>query len=351
MIDTLKSLCALSGVSGDEGEVRDYIIGFVSGHADEVITDVMGNVIVFKKGARTLAKKIVLCAHMDEVGVVITGITDDGFLKFAMAGSVDRRIVIGKTVAIGKQRIFGIIGCKAMHFIRNKEREKVMETGEMYIDIGAKNREDAQKLVSIGDTGAFDNEVREFGDGFIRAKAIDDRVGCTVLAELIKSDLPADCYFAFTAQEEVGMRGAYTAAFRTAPDIALIVEGTTAADYPLVDESKKVCKVGSGVVIPFMDQGTVYDRELYKLLTGVAEKNQISWQTKNVVAGATDAAAFQRSRMGVKSAGIAAPVRNLHSPSCVAKTTDIEAVYHLASAFLGELCDQTVNAWREQDKI
>jgi len=337
MLDTLKSLCALSGVSGNEDEVRDYIISRAGKCAVEVSTDVMGNVIIFKKGARTPEKKLILCAHMDEVGVIVTGITDDGYLKFAMAGSVDSRVIAGKTVTIGRQRVFGIIGCKAIHLVKAKDREKALELEDLYIDVGAKSREEAEKLVSLGDTGAFDEDIREFGDGFIKAKAIDDRFGCCVLIELIKSELPVDCQFIFSVQEEVGLRGAYTAAFRTAPDIALIIEGTTAADIPSVTENKKVCRVGKGAVIPFMDKGTIYDRELYALVTGLADKNLIPWQTKNVVAGATDGAAFQRSRAGVKTVAIAAPVRNLHSQSCVAKITDLEAVGGLVRVFLEEM--------------
>lgn len=336
LVDELKILCALSGVSGDEGETRDYIINRVSKYADEVITDIMGNVIVFKRGAETSPGKVMLCAHMDEVGVIITGVTDDGYLKFAMAGGVDNRVVVGKTVTIGKQRVFGVIGCKAIHFTKGKDREKAVETEDMYIDIGAENREKACELISLGDTGSFDSEIREFGDGFIKAKAIDDRFGCAVLITLIESDLPADCWFTFTVQEEVGTRGAYTAAFRTSPDAALIIEGTTAADMPSVPENKKITRIGGGAVIPFMDNGTIYDRELFKTLTGLADKNNIKWQTKNVIAGGTDGAAFQRSRAGIRTAGIAAPVRNLHSPSCVAKRSDMEAVCKLARLFIEE---------------
>jgi endoglucanase len=155
--------------------------------------------------------------------------------------------------------------------------------------------------------------------------------------ELIKSDLPIDCRFVFSVQEEVGLRGAGTAAYRTAPDIALIIEGTSAADLPSVKENKKVCKAGGGAVIPFMDSGTIYNRELFSLLTGLAEKNDIPWQTKNVIAGGTDGAVFQRSRAGVKTAGIAAPVRNLHSQSCVAKISDLDMVYKLAQLFIKEM--------------
>ena len=337
VIDTLKALCALSGVSGDEGEVRDYIINAAGKCSADVNTDVMGNVIVYKKGAKTPANKIMMCAHMDEVGVIVTNITDDGFLKFSTVGGVDVRVIVGKMVKFGKERIFGIIGTKAMHFFKGKDREKAAEINDLYIDIGVRSREDAEKLVKLGDTGAFDDEIREFGDGLIKAKAIDDRFGCSVLLELMKTDLPVDCTFVFSVQEEVGLRGAGTAAFRVAPDIALIVEGTTSADYPAVTDNKKICKIGSGAVIPFMDNGTIYDRELYSLLAGIAYKNGILRQTKTVIAGGTDSAAVQRSRAGVKTVGIAAPVRNLHSPSCVAKITDMEAVYKLAELFLEEM--------------
>ena len=337
MIDTLKRLCALNGTSGCEDEVRDYIVDRAAKVASDVFVDVMGNVIVAKKGKKSIAKKIMLCAHMDEVGVVCTSITDDGYLKFAASGGVDRRVLVGKFVELGAERIPGIIGCKPIHLTKAKDMEKAVEIEEMYIDIGAKSSEEAEKLVAVGDTGAFDRTVAEFGDGFIKAKAIDDRFGCAVLIKLLESELPVDCMFAFSVQEEVGMRGAYTAAYKVAPDIALNVEGTTAADLPSVSESKKICKAGKGAVIPFMDGGTIYDRELYALLTGLADKNGIPWQTKNVISGGTDGAAFQRSRAGVKTAGLAAPVRNLHSPLCVAKYSDMEAVYELARVFLEEM--------------
>jgi len=337
MKEILKELCALRGVSGDEDEVRRYITVSAKQYADEVITDVMGNVIVFKKGAKAPERRIVLCAHMDEVGVIITGIMDDGYLKFEVAGSVDRRVIAGKTVIIGKNRAFGVIGCKAIHLVKEKDRGKPIETDDMYIDIGAVSKKQAEELIELGDTGAFEVDIREFGDGFIKAKAIDDRFGCAVLLELISSDLPVDCLFAFTAQEEVGLRGAYTAAYSTAPEIALIVEGTTAADLPSSPEHKKVCKVGKGAVIPFMDSGTIYNKEIRGLLTDIADKNEIPWQTKTYVAGGTDGAAFQRTRSGIKTVGIAAPIRNLHSPSCVGKYSDMEAVYKLIRLFLNEM--------------
>ena len=337
MLDTLKALCALSGVSGSEDDVREYIIKRAEKYADKIDTDVMGNVIVFKKGAKTPPEKLMFCAHMDEVGIIVTNITDDGYLKFASAGSVDGRVIIGKPVTIGKNRVFGIIGCKAIHLVNKDARGKAIKNEDMYIDIGAKTREDAEKLISPGDAGTFDDTIVEFGDGLIKAKAIDDRFGCAALLELIESDLPVDCWFAFTVQEEVGLRGSRPAALRISPDIAVIVEGTTAADFPSVSSVKKVCVLGKGPVIPFMDNGTIYNRELFTKLTTLAEKNDIPWQTKTVVAGSTDGAAVQRSGAGVKTVGVAAPIRNLHSPSCVGKISDMEAVLKLLRLFLEEL--------------
>ena len=342
MLEKLKELCALNGVSGNETAVSAYITNRAKVYTDDITVDVMGNVIIGKKGvkpagAKASGKKIVLCAHMDEVGVVVTGITDDGYLKFAMTGGIDSRIVVGKLLKVGRKGIPGIIGCKAMHLVKAKDREKPAETDDLYIDIFAKDRAAAEELVSLGDNGVFDEDIREFGDGFLKAKAIDDRLGCAVLLELIESDLPVDCTFVFTVQEEVGLRGAYTAAFKTSPDIALIIEGTTAADLPSVTGTKKVCKPGEGAVIPFMDGGSIYNKEIREILTNIAGENNIPWQTKSYVAGSTDGAAFQRSRSGVKTAAISAPIRNLHSPSCVGKISDMDAVLKLTRLFLEKM--------------
>jgi endoglucanase len=336
MLDTIKQLCALPGVSGWEDSVRDYIKTRVSPHAD-IRTDALGNLIVFKKGLKTTSKKLVLCAHMDEVGLIVTGVTEDGFVKFSSVGGIDRRVLMGKRVYIGEKGVFGVVGNKAYHLVSREDREKIPALDAMYIDIGAASRDAAEKLVSLGDIGVFDPGIVAFGDGYIKAKALDDRVGCAVLLRLIESPLPVDCTFVFTVQEEVGTRGAYAAAFSEAPDIALIVEGTTAADLPSVPAGKQVCALDKGVVIPFMDGSTVYDKELYALLTQLAGDNGIPWQTKTTISGGTDAGAVQRSRGGVMAAGIAAPLRNLHSPACVGCTRDFEAVYKLAALFLEEM--------------
>lgn len=340
MLDTVKTLCYLSGVSGAESEVRDYILERAMPFASEIDTDTMGNLIVYKKGAAAPNKKVMLCAHMDEVGLIITGIDDDGYLKFSFVGGIDRRVVIGKSIYIGDDRVPGVIGIKAYHLVSREEEKKVPKTDEMYIDIGASSRTAAEKLVSLGDYAVFDDTIVEFGNGYLKAKAIDDRLGCAVMLKLIEFDLPCDCAFAFTVQEEVGTRGAKVAAYTIAPDVCLVLEGTTAADLPGSTEANEVCRLDGGVVIPFMDKGTIYDPVLYKALTQTADENGIKWQTKRMIAGGTDAAAVQRSMGGVRTVALACGIRNLHSPACVANTIDFEPMLELAKHFLEKISEE-----------
>lgn len=337
MLDTLKTLCILSGASGCEDEVRDYILERVMPHVDSVTTDTMGNLIVTKKGKVTPARKLMLAAHMDEVGIIITQIGENGFLHFDFVGSVDRRVVIGKRVYIGKNGIRGVIGIKPVHLLEKGEEKTVPKLDDMYIDIGAKSKEEAEALVSLGDEGVFEDSVLEFGNGFLKAKAIDDRVGCAAMIKLIEGDLPCDCTFAFTVQEEVGTRGAQIAAARVQPDVAIILEGTTAADLPGVDGGKRICRLGGGLVLPFMDKGTLYTPRLWKLATEIADQNNIQWQTKTRIAGGTDARVIQRGGAGCEVVAISAPIRNIHSPASVAKVPDFADMPKLALALLEAL--------------
>jgi len=275
MLDTLKTLCGLTGVSGWEDEVRDYILERALPHADEVITDPMGNLFVLKKGAVSPEKPVMVCAHMDEVGVIITGFGDDGYLRFDFVGGVDRRVVIGKRVYIGPDRIPGVIGLKAIHMVSPEERKSVPKVDALYIDIGAESTDEAKEKVQLGWRGVFDNRVECFGNGFIKAKALDDRAGCAAMLKLLEQDLPVDTWFVFTVQEEVGCRGAVTAANRLNPGWAIVLEGTTAADFPGVESGKEICRLGDGIVIPFMDNGTVYNRRVYDLVTSLAEKTAL----------------------------------------------------------------------------
>lgn len=339
MIETLVTLCGLSGVSGREDEVREYLLSRALPLADQIETDPMGNLMVFRRG-KSREKTLMLCAHMDEVGVIVTGITPEGYLKFDFIGGVDRRIMIGKSIELGERKIPGVIGIKAHHLSKGEKQKSVPDVREMYIDIGAGDAETAKKLAEPGTVGTFAPGVVRFGAGMIKAKAIDDRLGCAVLLKLMEQQPPCDTWFVFTTQEEVGTRGAVTAAYRIRPEAALIVEGTTAADIPGVPAHKTICRIGKGAVLPFMDRGTIYDRTLRNMLVALSERHQIPYQTKQMIAGGTDASVIQRSRGGIPVAGIAAPLRNIHSPASIGAVSDFEAVYRLTELFMEEYAQE-----------
>lgn len=340
MVNTLKTLCMLSGVSSFEDEVRSYIKGRVAPYADSIRVDAMGNLIVFKKGAKSTGNKLMLCAHMDEVGLIIRAITEDGYLKFSCVGGIDRRVLLGKRVAVGDQKLTGIIGLKAIHMTTLEERKRVPKLEEYYIDIGAKDKEEAEKLVNIGDCGVFVSDAVEFGNGMLKAKAIDDRVGCAILVKLLEEELPMDCTFVFNVQEEVGTRGAFGSAFSVTPEIAMVLEGTTAADNPALDEHCQVCWPGKGPVISWMDGSAVYDRDLFEMLRDLADQNNVPWQMKHYLAGGTDAGAIQRTKEGVRVTGISAAVRYLHAPSSVASISDMKHMLTLARLFIHALAEK-----------
>lgn len=337
MIETIKKLCQLSGPSGWEDDVRDYIRAEAAPYASEIIEDALGNLLVFKRGRQATKQPVLLAAHMDEVGVVVKEIEESGYLRFAFLGGVDHRVVIGKKVFLGKNRVPGVIGMKPIHLTTAAERESMPKVKDLYIDIGAVDADAARALVQLGDFGVFDDRVIEMQNRFLRAKAIDDRVGCGILLTLLKEELPVDVWFAFTVQEEVGCRGAFGAAFRLQPGIAIVVEGTTAADGPASIGARKVCRPGCGPVVPYQDGGAIYDRGLFEQLTRLADENGIPWQTKTLLSGGTDAQALQRTRAGCRVGAVSAAVRYIHSPSCVGCETDFEQMAALLRLLLADM--------------
>ena len=338
MLNTVKTLCALPGVSSWEDRVRSYLKEACAPYVQGCRVDPMGNLILFKKGKKSTGSTLLLTAHMDEVGIIIKSVTPEGYLKFAPIGGVDRRVLIGKRFRVGPKEVPGVVGLKAYHMVSAEEEKKTPKLEDLYLDIGASSRQEALKKVALGDVGVFESDCLEFGSGMLKAKALDDRVGCAVLLKLIREEeLPMDCTFAFTVQEEVGTRGAFGVGFSCAPQIALVVEGTCAADIPKVAPHRRVCALGKGPVIPMMDRGTLYDRELFELLRATAVENGIPWQCKEFVAGSNDASALQRSGAGVRVCALAAPVRYIHTPSSVACIRDLEDLYRLTVRFLAAL--------------
>lgn len=329
-IDKIKEICNLFGPSGDEDKVREYIISKIKDYATEYSIDKLGNLTVFKKGKKTPQQKVMLSAHMDEVGFIIKNITDEGMLKFGTVGSVDNRVMLGKRVLVGDKK--GVIGIKAVHLTSASERENM--PSDLYIDIGASSKAEAEKYVSLGDYGVFDSRAYEFGDNLLKAKALDDRLGCYMLIELIKSELAVDLYFLFSVGEETGLRGATVGAYTINPDICIVLESTTAADLANVEKHKQVCRLGAGAVVPFMDRATIYDKNLFETLRRLAIENNIPWQTKQMIAGGTDAGRIHLSGGGVKTVAISVPVRYIHSPSSVCDIDDIGSVYELVNLFI-----------------
>ena len=319
----LEKLCAAAGVSGGEGEVRELIFDNCKYYSPCV--DVMGNLLVSTKGK---GKRILLAAHMDEVGLIISCIEDNGFLRFKTVGGIDTGVLIGKKVFIGKKKIPGIIGIKAIHL--QKKDEEAPKADELYIDIGADGKSDAENVVSLGDYAIFEPVFNYFGDNLLAAKALDDRAGCAILLEMMKRNGNKNLCLAFTAQEEVGCRGAQAAGEFFRPDVAVVVETTICNDAYPSKPHETPTKIGKGPVITFMDGSSVIDREVMNSLTEVADMHKIPWQFKKTNMGGTDAGALSKAVEGIPTAIVALPCRNLHSPATVISRED----YHNAVKLL-----------------
>ena len=335
LLKIIEELSLINGTSGDEKDVADYIRSKLPADC-KAERDNLGNLIVAKKGAKTPKNKLMVAAHMDEVGFIVTYIDDSGLLKFAPVGGIIPAVVFGRQVRF-KNGTTGVIAAKPLHLLSGDEKDKQPKISDLYIDIGADGREEAEKLVQQGDCAYFVSEFFTFGDGFLKGKALDDRVGCAIMLKMLNEPLPYDCTFAFTVQEEIGTRGAATAAYSVKPDMALVLETTTACDIAGVDGEKKVCELGKGAVVSYMDRATIYDRQLYQLAFAAAKELDIPCQTKTVVAGCNDSGAIHKAVGGIRTAAISLPCRYLHSPACVINLKDLDASARLAEAMLEKM--------------
>ncbi len=320
----LKELCELQGVSGDEASVRDYLRNKIAKYAAEIIEDPYGNLIA--RNGEPRRPRIMLAAHMDEVGLMITGIEKKGLLKFQAIGIMPN-VLLAKRVIIGKERVCGVIGHKPIHLAKDDELKKVPETKDLFIDIGAGSREEAAKMIKVGDYATFDTEFRENGD-LVCGKAFDNRIGCYILLQLIqKTDMPL--YYAFTVQEEVGLRGAKIAAYRVKPDIALAIDTTSSGEWPTEKDIAQYPVIGKGPTITIADRSVVCDQKLVGILKETAKYEKIPFQMKRPMVGGTDAGTMHLVGEGVRSAVIATPARYIHSPLAIASKKDIAAAIRL----------------------
>lgn len=349
--ELLAKLSELFGPSGCENNVADFIIAQIDNVCDAYCTDRAGNVIAKVCGSGVYYNeekpvKVMISAHMDEVGIMVTDITDEGYLKFSTIGGIDSRVLCGRNVEIGDEtgRIKGIIASKAIHMQTKEERGKTTPINKMYIDIGATDKEDAEKYVTIGDVGVFDSDFITFGGEKkkFKGKALDDRFGCAVMIEVMRElhsnekELPYDVYFCFTCCEEIGISGASVAAQTIEPDIAFILEATAVADIAGVPESSNVAVQGEGGAISFMDRSTVYDRRFVSLIMNIAKNKGIKAQLKRYISGGNDASHIQRSTKGVKVLSISVPARYIHSASCVIDAEDYTSVKDLMFAVISD---------------
>jgi endoglucanase len=339
--ETLEKLSNICGVTGNETPVRELLTKLMEPYVDEIHVDRLENVIAIKKG-KPGKLKIMLAAHMDEVGLMVKTITKDGFLQFSKIGGIDDRILPAQKVVVHtKNGIYsGIIGSKPPHVQKMEERNKVLAFDDLFIDIGAESRENAEKMgVSIGNSVAFDTKYVALNKDLVMGKAFDNRAGCLAMVETLKLLDEMDCTVCAvgTVQEEVGLRGAGTAAFGVDPDIALALDVTVAGDVPGVRKYDTSVKTGRGPVLTVSDSGLITHPKILRWLIDTAEEEKITIQLESGLMGSTDAARITLTRQGIPSGTISIPTRYIHSPTAVLNIQDIQNSAKLANAAIQKI--------------
>jgi len=336
----LEDLSNAIGVSGEEGAVRQIILNAIKDHVTDLTVDSMGNITALKKGTGESDVRVMLAAHMDEVGFMITGHDGNGMLRFTNVGGLDARILPGLRVKVGEKD--GVILWTPIHHNRSQD---VVQIGSLRIDIGATSKGAAEGMAKKGTRGTFATSYTQLNDVMVRGKAFDDRVGCSVLIDIIQGgDYPVDILVAFTVQEEIGLRGARVASKHLKPDVAIALEGTTAHDIPNpledVDDMNTpnpACKVGEGPVLTVMDRSMITPPHLLKFIRETAESNEIPYQLKTALGGGTDAGAIHQTNGGVPSAVISMPCRYIHAPNAMLSLEDYANDVALVKAVLNNI--------------
>ena len=331
----LKTLTQLPGVSGRERAVRDFLLTTLPIAQDDARVDALGNLIITRKG--TTDKAVLLCAHMDEVGLMVQHIEPDGFLRFIAVGGIDPRTLLAQRVWVQTRQgpLLGVIGTRPAHVTTESERARAVALHDLFIDIGMSG-EAARNCVQVGDVAVLERSYEEFGEEKICAKAIDDRVGVFVLAEILRHvQNPAYTVHAvFSTQEEVGGRGAMTAAYGLNADVCLCLDTTGAADIPGVSPQDYITRVGGGVGITALDARTITPQPLFEDLAALCIANRIPWQVRIAPRGGTDAGVVHVSKTGMVSCSLAVPTRNIHSNVEVISKRDVHAMFELVCKYL-----------------
>ena len=347
----LEQLSNARGVSGNEAPVRELIIQAIQSRVDEYRVDTLGNLIALKRAApngsarrRTPARgagrkppRVLIAAHMDEVGLLIQHVDDDGRLRFAKVGGIDDRILLSKVFLIGEHKVPGVIGVKPIHKSTAAERNQVVEADDLTLDIGARSKEEALEAVKIGDYATFATEFAPIGEGLVRGKALDDRTGCALLVDLLAQEYPFDLYAVFTVQEEVGLRGARVAAYAVEPEVAFVLEATIADDSPKDKDLSPTTRLGYGPALTIADGSAISDKRLVQLLTTTAQENSIPLQIKQPLIGGTDAGRVHLAREGIPTISLSVPARYIHSPAALISLGDYENTLRLMNKTLLKL--------------
>jgi len=330
----LEKLCNVVAVSGDEGEVRKIVLEEIKPYADEVKVDAVGNVLAVKRGSAKKRVKVMLDAHMDEVGFMLVVDEGEGIYRFETVGGIDARHLVGKQVLVGKDRTPGVIGGKPVHLMDSAESKRKVPVDAMRIDLGSGGK------AKVGDRAGFATNFRRVGPS-IMAKSIDDRIGVATVIELLKN-APAniDLCAAFVVQEEIGLRGAKVAAHYFNPDMAIAIDSTPAHDLPTYDGSENRSyntKLGLGPAIYIADRSTLHDSRLVRFLSGVGDAEKIPYQFRQPGGGGTDSGAIQQSRAGIPTVSVSVPHRYTHSPISISRVDDWKNTIALLHAALTKI--------------
>ncbi|MCA9983246.1 MAG: M20/M25/M40 family metallo-hydrolase [Anaerolineales bacterium] len=337
MNELLQKLTEATGVSSQEKEIRLLIKELIEPHVAEWRVDALGNLFGFKKGTGELDMTVLVDAHMDEVGLMVTDVDSDGTLKFDPVGGFDPRALLGKMVVVGPKKLTGVIGTRPIHLSSAAQRSTMVPISDMRIDIGASKKENATSKVNVGDMAAFATEYRELGEVAI-GKAFDNRAGCAALIELLRGEpYPFDLVAAFTVQEEVGLKGAQVAGYDIRPDLALILECTPAYDLPTDEDISPNVALGKGPSVYVMDSHTIQDPRFVAHIIRTATERGIPYQLRQPGGGGTNAGAYQPLHGSIPVATIATPGRYAHSPAMMINLQDYADVVRLADATLRNL--------------
>lgn len=338
----LRQLSEALGVSGDERAVREIVLRAIEDHVDDVRIDTLGNVLAIKKARGQAKLRVMIDAHMDEIGLMIVGANDDGTLQFRPVGSIDDRILPGKVVLVGPDKIPGVIGLPPIHLTHGDTSVKKFDA--LTIDIGASSKDQVLGTVQIGQTASFNTKYRSLG-ARVSGKAFDDRAGCAILIEILQQPrLPVDLLAAFTVQEEVGLRGAQVAAYTLNPDVAIAIDATPANDLPpsIERDVSPNTRLGHGPAIYITTRSAISDPRLIKHAIDVATRNKIPYQIRQPGGGGTDMGGIIPSRSGVPSLSVSVPTRYLHSPVAVMQLSDVRYTIDLVRATVARLTSKTL---------